>query len=149
MPDITDAATRSRMMAGIRGKNTKPELIVRRALHRLGLRYRLHVRSLPGSPDLVFRRHNAVVFVHGCFWHQHHCALFKMPSSRTDFWAQKLGRNRDRDARHTAQLLREGWRVAVIWECSLRAAAKENDATLLFDRLADWITNSTCASIEL
>jgi len=148
MPDITDVATRSRMMSGIRGKNTKPELIVRRALHRLGLRYQLHVRNLPGAPDLVFRRHKVVVFVHGCFWHQHDCSLFKMPSSRTEFWTQKLDRNRDRDREHMVHLLHDGWRVAVVWECSLRAAAKANDETFL-ERLADWIRTSESKSIEL
>ncbi|RDK09135.1 very short patch repair endonuclease [Cupriavidus lacunae] len=148
MVDITDVATRSRMMSGIRGKNTKPELVVRKALHRLGLRYRLHVRRLAGAPDLVFPRYRAVVFVHGCFWHQHNCPLFKMPSSRTEFWQEKLDRNRERDREHMAKLLQDGWRVAVVWECTLRTAIKSNDEGL-FERLAEWIKGRASASLEL
>ncbi|MBR8348869.1 very short patch repair endonuclease [Burkholderia ambifaria] len=147
MTDITDTATRSRMMSGIRGKNTKPELVVRKALYERGLRYRLHVRSLAGSPDLVLPRHKAVIFVHGCFWHQHNCALFKMPSSRTEFWKEKLNRNRERDREHMAKLLQDGWRVAVVWECSLRIAIKSNDESF-FNRLADWIKAQELTSIE-
>ncbi|WP_175047442.1 very short patch repair endonuclease [Burkholderia lata] len=148
MADITDVATRSRMMSGIRCKNTKPELVVRKALYARGLRYRLHVRSLPGRPDLVFPRHKAVVFVHGCFWHQHNCALFKMPSSRTEFWKEKLERNRERDREHVAKLLQDGWRVGVVWECSLRTAVKSNDESY-FGRLVDWIKAQELTSIEL
>ncbi|WP_244786433.1 very short patch repair endonuclease [Cupriavidus pauculus] len=148
MVDITDVATRSRMMSGIKGKNTKPELVVRRALHRLGFRYRLHVRRLAGAPDLVFPRYRAVVFVHGCFWHQHNCPLFKMPSSRTEFWQKKLDRNRERDGEHIAELLQGGWRVAVVWECSVRTAIKSNDEGL-YERLADWIRGQASASLEL
>ncbi|MCA7985383.1 very short patch repair endonuclease [Burkholderia vietnamiensis] len=148
MTDITDVATRSRMMSGIRGKNTKPELVVRKALYERGLRYRLHVRSLAGTPDLVFPRYKAVVFVHGCFWHRHNCALFKMPSSRTEFWTEKLDRNRERDREHMTKLLQDGWRVAVVWECSLRTAIKSNDESF-FNRLADWIKAQELRSIEL
>ncbi|KAB0649685.1 very short patch repair endonuclease [Burkholderia diffusa] len=148
MTDITDVATRSRMMSGIRGKNTKPELVVRKALYERGLRYRLHVRSLAGTPDLVFPRYKAVVFVHGCFWHRHNCALFKMPSSRPEFWREKLDRNRERDREHMTKLLQDGWRVAVVWECSLRTAIKSNDESF-FNRLADWIKAQELTSIEL
>ncbi|WP_174921914.1 very short patch repair endonuclease [Burkholderia metallica] len=148
MTDITDVATRSRMMSGIRGKNTKPELVVRKALYERGLRYRLHVRSLAGTPDLVFPRYKAVVFVHGCFWHRHNCALFKMPSSRPEFWREKLDRNRERDREHMTKLLQDGWRIAVVWECSLRTAIKSNDESF-FNRLADWIKAQELTSIEL
>lgn len=148
MADITDVATRSRMMSGIRGKNTKPELVVRRALHKLGLRYRLHVRHLAGAPDLVFPRYRAVVFVHGCFWHQHNCPFFKMPSSHSEFWRMKLDRNRERDGEHIADLLQGGWRVAVVWECSVRTAIKLNDEGL-YERLAEWIRGEASASLEL
>lgn len=86
MADIVSSATRSRMMSGIRGRNTKPEIVIRSLLHRLGFRFRLHVRELPGNPDIVLPRHHAVVFVHGCFWHGHDCPLFKWPETRPDFW---------------------------------------------------------------
>jgi DNA mismatch endonuclease (patch repair protein) len=120
MPDIVDTATRSRMMSGIRGRNTKPELIVRRYLHRAGLRYGLHVKSLPGRPDIVLARHRAVVFVHGCFWHRHPgCRFAYSPKSREDFWRAKLDGNVQRDALVVDALSRLGWRVFVVWECEL------------------------------
>ncbi len=118
--DIVSPAVRSRMMSGIRGENTKPELIVRSAAHALGLRFRLHDRKLPGTPDLVFRRHRAVVFVHGCFWHRHACSLAAVPKTRTDFWTKKFDANRLRDARNRVELEGLGWRVLEIWECETR-----------------------------
>jgi DNA mismatch endonuclease, patch repair protein len=116
--DIVDKATRSRMMSGIRGANTKPELKVRRFLHAAGLRYRLHVKDLPGKPDIVLPRHRAAVFVHGCFWHQHPgCRFAYSPKSNAEFWQKKLSGNVQRD-RVKEQLLREaGWRVFTVWEC--------------------------------
>lgn len=120
MPDIFSPETRSRMMSGIRGKDTKPELQVRRALHAAGLRYRLHVRDLPGKPDIVLPRHRAVVFVHGCFWHRHPgCRLAYTPKSNVDFWLAKLEGNAVRDAGHERTLAQAGWRVFTIWECNL------------------------------
>jgi DNA mismatch endonuclease, patch repair protein len=108
------------MMSGIRGKDTQPEMIVRRHLHAAGLRFRLHDRKLPGRPDLVLRRHQAVVFVHGCFWHQHaSCRFAVMPKQNRAFWKEKLGRNRDRDRRRVAALEAAGWRVFIVWECEL------------------------------
>ena len=98
MPDVHDEATRSRNMAAIRGADTKPELIIRKGLHRLGLRYRLNVKGLPGKPDLVLARYKAILFVHGCFWHGHDCALFKLPGTRTAFWRNKIHGNAERDA---------------------------------------------------
>ena len=120
MTDTVDAGTRSRMMAGIRGTNTKPEITVRSALHRRGFRFRLHRRDLPGKPDLVFPRHGAVILVHGCFWHGHDCHLFKWPSTREDFWRGKITSNKDRDRRNLVDLIKAGWRVATVWECSLK-----------------------------
>jgi DNA mismatch endonuclease, patch repair protein len=108
------------MMSGIRGKNTKPELLVRQGLHARGFRYRLHGKLLPGKPDLVFPKYKAVVFVHGCFWHGHDCHLFKVPSTRQDFWLEKINGNRARDGVAESRLLSEGWRVATIWECALK-----------------------------
>jgi DNA mismatch endonuclease (patch repair protein) len=120
MSDIVDTATRSRMMSGIRGRDTKPELVVRRYLHRAGFRYGLHVRSLPGRPDIVLTRHRAVIFVHGCFWHRHPgCRYAYSPKSREDFWRAKLDGNAQRDAVVADALRRLDWRVFIMWECEL------------------------------
>jgi DNA mismatch endonuclease (patch repair protein) len=119
MADIVSPDIRSRMMAGIRGKNTKPELIVRRALHAHGFRYRLHARELPGKPDLVFPKFRAVIFVHGCFWHGHECHLFRWPGSSVEFWKKKLSANIERDLKVRQQLTENGWRICEIWECAL------------------------------
>ncbi|MGL5362625.1 MAG: very short patch repair endonuclease [Bosea sp. (in: a-proteobacteria)] len=120
MPDIVSPEMRSRMMAGIRGKDTRPELLLRKGLHAAGLRYRLHVRALPGKPDMVFPRHRAVLFAHGCFWHGHDCHLFRVPSTRQAFWSAKFTRNRETDAASTAALAEAGWRVGIVWECALK-----------------------------
>lgn len=121
MTDIVDPATRSRIMASIRGKNTKPELLVRRGLHRLGLRFRLHDRHLPGRPDLVFPKYRTVLFVHGCFWHRHDsCRLAYSPSSNRQSWKKKFETNVERDRMQIMLLQQAGWRVLVIWECALR-----------------------------
>lgn len=120
MVDIVDPKTRSRMMSGIRGKNTKPELVVRKALHRAGLRFRLHAK-LPGKPDLVFPKYRSVVFVHGCFWHRHEgCRFATTPASNTEFWKEKFKSNMQRDARVKQQLEALGWRVFIVWACDLR-----------------------------
>lgn len=120
MPDIVDAATRSRMMSGIRSKDTKPELVIRKGLHARGIRYRLHSAKVPGRPDLVLARYRAAVFVHGCFWHGHDCHLFRWPSSRQEFWQTKINRNREVDARSARLLEEAGWRQGVVWECALK-----------------------------
>lgn len=112
------------MMAGIRGKNTKPELVVRRGLHRAGFRFRLHDRALPGQPDMVLPRWHAVIFIHGCFWHAHDCPLFRWPGTRQDFWRQKIGRNKERDSEVEAALDHTGWRVLKIWECSMKGPGR-------------------------
>ena len=116
--DVVDAATRSRMMAGIRGKDTKPELIVRRFLHRAGLRFRLHAK-LPGKPDLVLPKHRAAVFVHGCFWHRHGCSRSTMPATNVGFWSAKLDRNQARDRAAAGELRKLGYKVEILWECEL------------------------------
>lgn len=138
MVDVVDPATRGRMMAGIRGANTKPEMLLRRGLHARGLRFRLHARDLPGTPDLVFPRHRAVVFAHGCFWHGHDCHLFKWPSTRVDFWRAKIERNREVDARAAGQLAALGWRVAHVWECALKGRTRL-PLDEVFDRCARWL----------
>ena len=120
MTDIVDKATRSRMMAGISAKDTKPERILRRALHTLGFRFRLHVRGLPGTPDLVLHRYRAVCFVHGCFWHRHDgCSYATAAATRPEFWQAKFDGNVERDRRPKHQLFEAGWRVATAWECAL------------------------------
>ncbi|WP_309547088.1 very short patch repair endonuclease [Sphingomonas sp. SUN039] len=112
------------MMAGIRSKNTRPEIIIRRGLHRRGFRFRLHVGALPGRPDLVLPRYRVVVFVNGCFWHGHLCRLFKWPKSRTQFWTDKIHANVARDVANRALLRSSGWRVGTIWECALKGPGK-------------------------
>lgn len=124
MVDIVSPEKRSEMMSGIRSKNTKPEIIVRKALHKQGFRFRLHQTGLPGKPDLVFRKYNAVIFTHGCFWHGHDCPLFKWPSSRPDFWKKKINRNKNKDKESSEKLLDENWRVMIIWECALKGSGK-------------------------
>lgn len=124
-------------MSGIRGKDTKPELLVRKALHARGFRYRIHCKELPGKPDLCFSKHRAVIFVHGCFWHGHDCHLFKWPSTRPDFWRAKIARNREVDAASQRKLLADNWRVGVVWECALKGRAR-----LPFDTVVDSLTVS-------
>jgi DNA mismatch endonuclease (patch repair protein) len=119
--DITDQQTRSRKMAGIRGKDTKPELALRRALHARGFRLRLHLNAVHGRPDLVLPKYRAVVFVHGCFWHRREsCRYTITPSTRQKFWQGKFAANVARDAAVRGKLLKDGWRVATVWECALR-----------------------------
>lgn len=146
MTDIVDKETRSRMMAGIRGKDTKPELVLRRALHARGYRYRLHAKNIPGWPDLVFAKRRAVVFVHGCYWHRHSgCRYTTTPSTRTEFWQAKFDANVSRDDAVRAQLLETGWRVATIWECALR---KSRHVAAAVDLLSDWLDGGG-AEIEI
>lgn len=125
-------------MSAIRGRNTRPELFLRKSLHRRGFRYRLHARDLPGRPDLVFPRYKAVLFAHGCFWHMHDCHLFKWPSTRQEFWKTKLEANRSRDDRNIAALTRAGWRIGVVWECSLKGPARR-DPEEVVDQCEEWL----------
>ena len=135
MADIVSREKRSEMMSGIRGKDTKPEILVRKALHARGFRYRLQAKDLPGRPDIVLPKYRAVIFVNGCFWHMHGCHLSTIPKTRTEFWTKKLEGNRDRDMRNIHDLRNLGWRVAVIWECALRGKGAGD-----FDRVIDDIT---------
>lgn len=136
--DVVDKATRSRMMSGIRGTNTHPEILVRRALFGEGLRYRLHVNTLPGKPDIVLAKHRAVVLVHGCFWHGHGCALFKWPATRQVFWKRKIHRNQERDRDVCAELVARGWRVLEIWECALKGPQRR-DPSKVGSAAARWV----------
>lgn len=117
------SAARSRNMAAIRGKDTKPEMVVRRALHAAGLRYRLHGQLLPGRPDVVFASRRAVLFVHGCFWHHHGCTNSVWPKVRKEFWRSKITDNMQRDSRIRRELKQLGWRVYVLWECDVKKSA--------------------------
>lgn len=122
--DILTSEKRSALMSRIGGRNTRPELVVRRAAHALGLRFRLHRRDLPGSPDLVFPRRRRALFVHGCFWHRHEgCRLSYTPRSNVEFWEAKFRRNVERDARVMEELRASGWQPDVIWECETRRPA--------------------------
>lgn len=134
------------MMSQIKGKNTKPEMIVRRALHKAGFRYRLHVKDLPGKPDIVLPKYKTAIFVHGCFWHGHNCHLFKMPSTRTEFWRSKIASNVARDEKTFELLEKEGWRVGLIWECATKGKTKHPPAILLFG-LIQWL-EGTCPRYE-
>lgn len=147
MVDVVSPEVRSRMMSGIRSRNTKPEMLLRRGLHRAGFRYRLHDRSLPGRPDMVFPRRNAVLFAHGCFWHGHNCHLFKWPATREAFWKAKIGRNREVDAWAENALKVAGWRRAIVWECALRGKSRM-PVEDVFGLLAEWL-ESDHDSIEL
>lgn len=137
MTDIVDAATRSRMMSGIRSRDTKPELVVRRLLHALGFRFRLHAKDLPGKPDIVLPKYRAIILVHGCFWHGHDCSLFRLPATRTDFWREKIQRNQARDGKVVEELAAMGWRVAIVWECAVRSST--NDRLGLAESLSSWL----------
>lgn len=137
MTDIVSKQTRSRMMAGIKGKNTKPELALRRELHKRGFRYRLHAMKIPGRPDLVLPKHGAVVFVHGCFWHRHAgCRYTTTPATRPEFWQSKFEANVARDAAVQDALVQTGWRVATIWECALR---KADCVAVAADLVSTWL----------
>jgi len=122
--DVLTPQQRKHNMSRIRGRNTKPEMLLRRHIHATGLRFRLHASGLPGRPDLVFPRYQAAILVHGCFWHGHDCPLFKLPSTRPEFWLAKISGNRDRDRRTIAALHTSGWRVMVVWECCLKGPAR-------------------------
>lgn len=125
-------------MAGIRGKNTKPEIIIRKGLHSLGFRFRLHDKRLPGTPDIVLPRYRAVIFVHGCFWHGHGCHLFKQPKSRSEFWAPKIESNKARDTQVYQRLHKQGFRIAEVWECATKGKTRPDPASVI-QCLSDWI----------
>jgi DNA mismatch endonuclease, patch repair protein len=138
--DVVTPAVRSRMMAGIKGKDTRPEMLVRRCLSTAGIRYRLHRRDLPGAPDIALPASKVAIFVHGCFWHVHQgCRFAKWPSTRPEFWRDKLGRNVERDQDSTAKLNMLGWRVLVVWECATRRAA---GTPALAQAVLTWIAGS-------
>ncbi len=125
-------------MSGIRGRNTRPELLIRKGLFALGFRYRLHTAGLPGKPDIVLRKYNAVIFVNGCFWHGHDCHLFRLPATRPEFWRTKIDSNIARDAAVHGSLHQLGWRQLTVWECALKGKTRLGlEAVLL--RIARWL----------
>ncbi|MDU8945993.1 very short patch repair endonuclease [Ovoidimarina sediminis] len=138
MADVHDKATRSRNMAAIRGADTKPEMMIRRGLHARGFRFRLHDRTLPGRPDMIFPKYRAVLFVHGCFWHGHNCHLFKWPGTREEFWREKIGANVVRDRASTEALREAGWRVGVVWECALKGRQR-HAADEVLEAVSEWL----------
>lgn len=138
MADTVSKSVRSRIMASVRQRDTGPEMRLRKALHRLGFRYRLHDKKLSGSPDLVFPRFKAVVFVHGCFWHVHGCKYSTAPATRQEFWAEKFAANRARDERNVNLLLGDGWRVLTVWECALKEKREKSDENVA-RRVAKWL----------
>lgn len=138
MVDVVDKATRSSMMSNIRGKNTAPEILVRRAMHRKGFRYKLHDKTLPGKPDLIFPKYKAVININGCFWHKHNCHLFKWPSTRKEFWKEKILSTVERDKRNTKKLQLLGWRVLTVWECSLKGKHRLDEDMLLAE-IVEWL----------
>lgn len=142
MTDVVSSDVRSRMMAGIRGKNTKPEIFVRSQLHILGFRFRLHDKSLPGKPDIVLKKYRAVVFVHGCFWHRHQCSLFKWPKTRKEFWRNKINKNYDNDRKSVDNLRNLGWRVCIVWECAIRKDRKR-DTPIIANELGRWLIGNS------
>jgi len=141
MVDVVDKLTRSRMMSGIRSKNTKPEVTIRKELFSRGYRYRIHDKLLPGKPDIVFPKKKKAVFVHGCFWHKHGCHLFKWPATRSDFWKAKIGGNYKKDCENNAMLKNDGWNVLIIWECALKGKYRRPIEEII-DIATNWIDSS-------
>lgn len=125
-------------MSGIKGKNTRPEIMIRKALHAAGFRFRLHRKDLPGSPDVVLPKYHAAILVNGCFWHGHDCHLFKWPKTRPEFWRSKIEGNIRRDQRKQAELKQLGWRVCMLWECEIKGATEERRLETI-KRLVEWI----------
>ncbi|KZB73158.1 very short patch repair endonuclease [Thalassospira sp. MCCC 1A01148] len=145
MMDIVDSKTRSRMMSGIRSRNTKPEVLLRKALHAVGYRYRLNVRLLPGSPDIVLPKWRVVIFVHGCFWHRHpDCKKATTPATNTDFWNKKFEANTRRDKTAIEELHKLGWRTAIVWECAIGSKVDVE----LIDDLAGFISQAAKEHVE-
>jgi DNA mismatch endonuclease, patch repair protein len=145
MVDVHTPRQRSFNMSRIKGKDTKPELLIRKGLYRRGFRYRLHVKGLPGKPDIVFTKYKAVVFINGCFWHYHDCYLFKMPATRQEWWQNKLEKTHQKDRGNINNLLMAGWRVLVVWECSFRKTKKIESKKIIevVEQIEEWLFSGT------
>jgi DNA mismatch endonuclease (patch repair protein) len=148
MVDVLTPEQRSFNMSRIRGRDTKPELVLRRGLHARGFRFRLHRKDLPGRPDLVFPGRHAVIFVHGCFWHGHDCPMCRMPATRADFWRSKIEKNRLRDRNVVTALRKSGWRVLTVWECALRGPARRSPA-MVVSECEQFLQSETTLSSDL
>jgi len=139
--DIVNKERRSEMMSGIRSQNTKPELLIRKGLFKLGFRYRINSKMF-GKPDIVLKKYNAVIFIHGCFWHGHiGCENFRIPKSNTTFWVNKIDRNRKRDAEVLNYLHATGWRICIIWECSIRGKSQLSNIDKTINKISKWLTS--------
>ncbi|PRC94397.1 very short patch repair endonuclease [Solimicrobium silvestre] len=148
MSDVHSAAIRSKNMRAIKNKDTKPEIIIRQALHARGLRFRLHVKTLPGTPDIVLPKFKTVVFVNGCFWHGHRCHLSKTPKTRTEFWLSKISANMSRDVLIYKKLSDAGWRIAVIWECGIKGCGNQK-LNALISEFVEWLNDPKSLGFEL
>jgi DNA mismatch endonuclease (patch repair protein) len=146
--DVLTPEQRQRNMSRIRGRDTKPELLLRRGLHAAGLRFRLHTARLPGRPDLVFPRYRAAILVHGYFWHGHDCPLFKLPATRSEFWESKIAGNRMRDTRNLLALRAAQWRVLTVWECCLKGPARQPLAQVIQSCAAFLRGDVQCAELR-
>ncbi|PJD93376.1 MAG: very short patch repair endonuclease [Legionella sp.] len=142
MPDIVDQLKRKEMMAGIRNKDTRPEMIIRKELFAKGYRYRLHQKELPGKPDMILPKYRAAILINGCFWHCHDCHLFKWPQTRREFWENKILSNKARDEINRISLLQAGWRILIVWECALKGKTKL-DRVRLIDEIEAWIVSDS------
>jgi len=138
MADVHTPEVRSFNMSAIKGTNTKPEIKVRKILHNKGFRFRINNRKLPGKPDLVFKKYKAVIFVNGCFWHKHNCHFFKLPATRTEFWNQKINGNVKKDSENLKNLAELGYRIMIIWECSLKGKTRLDDQ-ILGETISTWL----------
>ncbi|MDN4011071.1 DNA mismatch endonuclease Vsr [Chryseobacterium gambrini] len=136
MADVHSKEIRSYNMSKIKGKNTKPEILVRKFLFSKGFRYRLHKKSLPGTPDIVLNKYRTVIFIHGCFWHGHdNCKYYVVPKTKTDWWLEKIGRNKLKDEDSINKLKNDGWKVIIIWECQLKIKKREETLKKLIEEL--------------
>lgn len=148
MSDTHSPEQRKKNMSAIRGKDTKPEVIIRKELHKRGYRYRKNVKNLPGKPDIVLPKYKAVIFVNGCFWHMHDCKYFKMPNTRREWWKKKLSDTKRRDQLKINELMDSGWRVLVIWECQTKGKDFTSNKELLMNEIVCWMdSQSTLLSI--
>lgn len=137
MADVHSKETRSYNMSRIKGKDTKPEMLVRRFLHAQGFRYRLHVKDLPGRPDIVLPKYKTIIFVHGCFWHGHEgCKYYVVPKTRTEWWLNKINRNIENDKKALKALKKEGWKIITLWECDLKTAVIHKTLSSLVKKLS-------------
>ena len=148
MADVVTKHKRSEMMSNIRSSNTRPEVLIRKALFARGYRYRKNVKTLPGKPDIYLPKYKAVIQVHGCFWHRHNCHLFKLPSTRTDFWIKKFAVNKANDQKAKLASISLGLRQLIVWECAIKGKQKR-DIDELINELEDWLTNQTCRDKEI